>query len=189
MESQELNSEKHVRLARSVAKRFVKCRDSVDDSDAFGNALLALVEASRTWLPSMNVCFSTYARRCIFNALIDIYRKEITHRLPETEVSEDFLEDFLLVKPQKPSIDPEVMETLMRVPADPQEAKDHQMVLERFLDGMSYAELGRARGISAMAAWNAVRRGVARIRRDHAGLLASDSVVWELPEGDLRGGE
>lgn len=183
MESPDKKVEKHVKLARAVARRFVSHRHDVDDSDAFGNALLALVEASRTWLPSMNTCFSTYARRCIFNALISIYRRELTHRLPVKHVCDECVPD----KPSRESVDPEVIETLLRVPPCPKEARDHQMLLERFLDGKSYAELGRSRGITAMAAWNAVRRGIARIRRDHAGLLASDSVSWELPENSDLG--
>lgn len=186
MESPDQHVEKNVKLARALARRFIGRCDDVNDSDAFGNALLALVEASRTWLPSMNTCFSTYARRCIFNALISIYRKELTHRLPEKHVSDEFL----LARPEHQAVDPDVMEKLMQVPPCPQEARDHQMLLERFLDGTSYAELGRSRGISAMAAWNAVRRGIARIRRDHAGLLASDCCEWELPEnGDLGSGK
>jgi len=172
------SAEKHIPLAKSIAVRFISKTEDVENSDAYGNALLALVEAAKTWVPSMGTCFSTYATRCIINALISARRKEICRRLPEQLVPDELL----AATPAHPELDPDILATLIEPPIDPSEMKDHQILLERFLDNKSYIELGKSRKVSAMAAWNAVRRAIARIRRDNAQLLASDSIAWELPE-------
>jgi len=165
-------AEKYIRLARSIARRF---SDDLGGSDAFGDALLALVEASKSWLPGMTACFSTYARRCIINALVSSRRKQLLRRT-----------EHLAVDPVAPTqiehVDPCVIRHLMQPPENEQERRDHEILMMHYLEGKSFAEIGSQFGVTKMAAFYAAKRGIARIRRDHAGLLASDCVGWELPD-------
>ena len=164
-------AEKYISLAKSIARRF---SDDVANSDAFGDALLALVEATKSWVPGMASEFSTYARRCIFNALVSSRRKQIIRRVEQ-----------LINEPVMPSqaqhVDQCVIQYLMQPPDDAQERRDHAILLLHYIDGKSFSEIGSQFGITKMAAFYAAKRGIARIRRDHAGLLASDCVGWELP--------
>ncbi len=178
VDSQTPPVEKYVQLARSMARRFAEQGD-VENSDALGEALLALVEASRAWLPEMPANFQTYVRTCIFNALVSSRRKQVLRRLQRLANDP--------AVPVKPfdfvNIPPSVVEAIKQPPVGcQQERRDHQILLRHFIDGKSLSEIGLEYGMTKMAACYAVKRGIARVRRDHAGLLASDLVGWELPE-------
>lgn len=61
--------EGNLRLVYSYVARFLSAKQSVKDSEEYSDALIALWQAADTWNPSLGM-FSTYARRCMHNAII-----------------------------------------------------------------------------------------------------------------------
>lgn len=58
--------EDHLGLARTWAAKFVLTRETVEDTEEYAEALMAIHEASRYYDPTKGT-FSNYAVRCIVN--------------------------------------------------------------------------------------------------------------------------
>ncbi len=170
-------AEKYVRLAISVASRFVSSEMRVEDSDAYGDALLALVEATNSYNEGEGVPFRVYAYRCMFNAL------ESARRKAAIRVCESLGHEPPAPIPELPT--PEHILTVLLAPLEGEstlETRDREMLIAYFLTGKRCKDIGIEYGITKMGVSVAIKRAIAVIRKVHAHLLSSDDVLWEPPK-------
>jgi DNA-directed RNA polymerase specialized sigma subunit len=65
---------KHFGLVMKIVKRYLKATDNPLDNDYWGDGLLGLAYALKTYDSTMNIKFSTYAYTCIYYELKNRFR-------------------------------------------------------------------------------------------------------------------
>lgn len=172
---EELDAADHLGLVRQIALKFVfHYSGELEETDAYQDGLLGLVKAVRTFRPELGYAFSTWASRLIRNAIIDEHRKRDRIVIGETlsQISPEVL-DVCLAKQEEVALPVEMLdEFLTPVPGETdKEALDRRILVRHYLDGETWAKIGREMGVTREAVRKRGERAIDRIRERFADLI------------------
>jgi len=139
----------HERMARALARTWVRDRSAADDV-----AQEAFVRAWKGWGSLRDPArVKPWLYAIVRNTAMDWLRKERRHE------AEDLPDEVAAPAPREPG------DLVDRVGAVVQSlrAEDRQIVLMRFVDGLSYAEIGEALGMSTGSVGEKLHRVRARV--------------------------
>ena len=127
----------------------------LDPNEAISAALSALRKGAEFFKPVGTANFSTYANKCIHNALLDLLKKEKLidhHFVSESALEFDEFENFLDAQPGSevsPSTEAAMQESgkILRVAADELKENDRQ-VIELVWEGRKTSEIAQILGCS-----------------------------------------
>jgi RNA polymerase sigma factor (sigma-70 family) len=159
--------EENVRLAYHVANRWAQGRA---DDDTIQIACEGLCKAALTFDPTHGTRFSTYAGRVMQNALRMAYRQTHTARRAAVVTSLDAPvgEDGATVADLLGAEDAALEEAEARAVVVPLLARctdAERAAVDRWMQGASYADIGRTLGTTRFAVRQRVDRAVRRMRR------------------------
>lgn len=120
--------ENHINLARKISLNYSK---NLEDSDVFGCACLALVEASVSYDPNKG-SFSTWATRIIKQKIIKEFRKNKNFDMLGDK-------DVALVDKNSNKLPYDLIKTIFENNKD----ENSQILKSHYLDGKTWAEIGR----------------------------------------------
>lgn len=132
MQTAEIKLENHIGLAKSIVCKFDK---NLNDSDLYGIACVALVEARNSYDPEKGA-FSTWATKIIKQAIYDNFKKN-------KRKSENL--DFDIEDDSKSPIPMEMLAVFLK--EDKNDTKiqkqNKQILIDHFINNKSWAEIGR----------------------------------------------
>ena len=128
-----------------------------DSEDLMQEGMLGLLSAVRHYSADYSTSFKTYAEHCVRNRLYSAVRsaaKQSNRPLNDAVSIEDGQSSTGLRELEDLVITREYIDTVIRGELSPLERR----VLERYLDGLSYAEIAESVGIGEKSVDNAVQR-------------------------------
>ena len=163
--------EDNLGLAYSAALEFVQPRRvAVQDTDEYADALHALWRACDRWTEKKGR-FSTYAHKCMRNAIINGIRDRESHSVSAVELEES-LEASLEIKKDKvqeflAEINPhDLVESLFA--EDPKESevdkRNKHVLFQRYMKHASWEDLGKEFGVSRNRAYQYGHRAIKLLR-------------------------
>lgn len=139
--NQNIIVENYLALAKSICLKFIKNQD-LKDSDIYGCACLALVDASKSYDPNKGA-FTTWATRKITQAIINYLRKN---------KKVDFLGESTLEIRDKTNdkIPTDILSVLLENNKKESkiEKQNKKILLDHFIENKSWAEIGRSLNLS-----------------------------------------
>ena len=149
--------ESNLKLALKVAYRYVKSGQPVKDSDEFSDACIGLMQASENYNPNLGVRFSTYAYRCMSNAIINGIRKRNRTNKHFSVIEEiDDLEGNV-IKEDNVGVVEKVISGL--------EGRNKDVVVSHYLEGETFASIGRRLGVTRSAISQTCNKALSEIRK------------------------
>jgi len=136
--------ENYLGLAKSISLKFIKNQNLLD-SDVYGCACLALVEASKTYDPSKGA-FTTWATRKIKHSIISFLRKNKKYKNVENlGESTDLVPDV-----SKRSVPVDIISKLLEENKSESKScsQNKKILLQHFIQNKSWAEIGRDLNLS-----------------------------------------
>ena len=170
-QTESISVENYLALAKSITLKFISRNQKVEDSDLYGCACLALVNASKTY-DSSKGAFTTWATRKIQHSIIDYLRKNKNHKKTEAlgENSSDLQDDFEIKAPI------EILSVLLKDKNESKlEKQNKKILLDHFIENKSWAEIGRKLDLSRE-----------RVRQKGQQALKSIQNKYRLVIGDLE---
>jgi RNA polymerase sigma factor (sigma-70 family) len=181
---EELNAADHLGLVRQIAVKFVFQYDDLEETDAYQDGLLGLVKAVQTFDSDLGYAFSTWASRLIRNAIIDEHRKRdrIVGGEPLSQVPLE-VQDVCLAEQEQPALPVEMLDAFLTpVPGESEnESLDRRILVRHYLDGETWAKIGREMGITREAVRKRGDRAIEKIRERFA-----DAIMDVLGEPDVE---
>lgn len=131
METNQIKVEEYLGLAKSIVYKFDK---NINDSDLYGIACVALLEARDSYDPEKGA-FTTWATKIIKQAIFDNFRKNKKLDSLEVEIEDDF----------KSSIPVQILTDLLSDNKSESkiEKQNKKILIDHFINNMSWAEIGR----------------------------------------------
>jgi RNA polymerase sigma factor (sigma-70 family) len=154
--------EANLKLARSSAMSFLRTNKDVEDSFEYSDALIGLWRATESWtaeLAAQSQCtWTTYAIRCMRNAILGGYRKR---KIKYHEELVDFNE-LQFVDPRSGSVVSELFEEADDDTFNNRRAKS--ILREYYLDKKTLKEIANDYGISSPAVHQLIKRAKVLLR-------------------------
>jgi len=161
--------EEHLDLVRKIALKFLSSRCPVEDSYAYSDGCLGLLEAVKTYKRELGA-FSTWAWKLIKNFIVEGHRKrsrqvriplvrmsELPQRTSETIVGKEMGELGELISYIPIMLEPH--------PQDSKKDRRNKKILEKhYLEGKTLAEISGEMGISPSGVCLARKRGLELLR-------------------------
>lgn len=137
--------ENYLNLAKSIVIKFINKKQSVEDSDLYGCACLALVDASKSY-DSSKGAFSTWATRRIYQSIIDNLRKNKKYKKVEM-LGENLFEIKDKFEMKMPI---EILNILLKEENNETDVQkqNKKILLDHFVENRSWAEIGRTLNLS-----------------------------------------
>ena len=163
-----IRPEEHLGLVAMVARRYARSGQAVEDTEEYSIGCLALLDAAESFDDDVGA-FSTWAVRKIRQSIVDYWRQR-TRKTKEPEgilsIERDILEGLVANGHSEfEELLPLIPKMLKPVSSDTATMKrDKRILTLYFLDGMSYAEIGRKLLATREGIRVAVKRGVEEIR-------------------------
>ena len=162
--NQNIVVENYLALAKSIALKFIKNQD-LRDSDIYGCACLALVDASKNYDPSKGA-FTTWATRKIKHSIISYLRKNKKYKNTENlgELTEEIRDNS---KNHANTVG--VLAILLN---EDQEDSDNycqnkKILLDHFIQNKSWAQIGRDLNLSRERARQKGQEAIKLIQNKH----------------------
>jgi RNA polymerase sigma factor (sigma-70 family) len=136
--------ENYLCLAKSIVIKFIKKNQKVEDSDLYGCACLALVDASKSY-DSSKGAFTTWATRKVTQAIIDNLRKNKRHNIEMLgENSYDIKDGFEMKVPT------DILDILLKdsINDNDLQKQNKKILLDHFVENKTWAEIGRSLNLS-----------------------------------------
>jgi RNA polymerase sigma factor (sigma-70 family) len=161
---------KHLGLVRKIALKYFSGPGPIEDSDAYSDGCLGLLEAVKTYNREIGA-FSTWAWKLIGRFVIDGYRKRSRQvRIPlvrMSDLSSAASETIVCQEPPRELGDliSSIPDMLEPHPEDSEKDKRNKRILEmHFLEGKTLAEIGVEVGITTSGVCLARKRGLELLR-------------------------
>lgn len=132
--------EDHIGLVGSIVSKFDR---NLMDSDLFGIGCVALVEAYKSYAPEKGASFSTWATKLIKQSIFDNFKKLKKYKNTKN-LDQDLVDD------SKQSVPSEFLSLFLEDEKDDtySEKENKKILLDHFLNGKSWAEIGREKSLS-----------------------------------------
>lgn len=160
----EVKAENYIKLAKFIARKYYQGDLSyLIDSEEYSDALVGLTQALNAYDAEQKYQFSTFAHSCISHELIKGYR----HRNRKRTVQLLFRKHFpnILAKESKNYHLADVVDALFVDDKDTDSEKKYKRaVWEHYIDGKSYAEIGREMNVSRMTALIYGQKGISLLK-------------------------
>jgi RNA polymerase sigma factor (sigma-70 family) len=149
--------ESNLKLALKVAYRYVKNGQPIKDSDEFSDACVGLIQANENYNPDLGVKFSTYAYRCMNNAIINGIRKRnrINQHFSVIEEVGDL--ESKVIKEDNADVVAKLISGL--------EGRNKDVVISHYLEGETFASIGRRLGVTRAAISQTCSKALSKIRK------------------------
>jgi len=148
--------ESNLKLALKVAYGYVKNGQPVKDSDEFSDACIGLIQANENYNPDLGVRFSTYAYRCMNNAIINGIRKR--NRINQHFSVIDEINDLEGKVIKEDNVD--IKKLLSGL-----EGRNKDVVISHYLEGETFASIGRRLGVTRAAISQTCIKALSKIRK------------------------
>jgi len=149
--------ESNLKLALKVAYRYVKNGQPIKDSDEFSDACVGLIQASENYSPDLGVKFSTYAYRCMNNSIIDGIRKR--NRINQNFLVIGEVNDLEGEAIEDDNVDVDKLLSGL-------EGRNKEVVVSHYLEGETFASIGRRLGVTRAAISQACSKALSKIRKN-----------------------
>jgi RNA polymerase sigma factor (sigma-70 family) len=140
--------EEHLGLVRVIARGFVgRTKHPIEEYDEYSDGLSGLWQAIAGW--DFQRPFRLYARKCIFNSILNGRDTERRHRIRYHTVDQDTLDGFPHQLQEADHINVKLDEVLKPPAHETEEQRVNRMILiDYFLNGLSSREIAPKHGIS-----------------------------------------
>lgn len=171
----EVKAENYIKLAKFIARKYYRGDLSyLIDSPEYSDALVGLTQALNAYEANQKYQFSTFAHSCITHELIKGYRRRNKKRTIQLLFQNDFTH--LPAKESKDYHLTDVVEALFVDDKDTDNEKKYKKaVWEHYIDGKSYAEIGREMNVSRMTALIYGQKGINLLKERFVELIENTS--------------
>ena len=161
--------ESNLKLALKVAYRYVKSDQPVKDSDEFSDACIGLMQASENYNPNLGVRFSTYAYRCMSNAIINGIRKRNRTNKHFSVIEEINDLEGKIIKEDNVDVVEKLISGL--------EGRNKDVVVSHYLEGETFASIGRRLGVTRSAISQTCNKALSKMRKSFESATDESQIV------------
>ena len=152
-----IDVESNLKLALKVAYRYIKNGQPVKDSDEFSDACVGLILANENYNPNLGVKFSTYAYRCMNNAIINGVRKRNRINQHFSTINEMNDLEGKVIKEDNSAVVARLISGL--------KGRNKDIVISHYLKGETFASIGRRLGLTRSAICQTCNKALSKIRK------------------------
>lgn len=158
---EDINLEDHLGLVKSIVYKFDK---NLNDSDLYGIACLALVEAKNSY-DAKKGAFSTWATKIIKQSIFDNFRKKNKNKAKQID-NYEIIDDF-----KKVPFD--ILNVILK--KDKQDSKtdseNKQILIDHYINNKTWAEIGRKKNLSKERVRQKGQEALCKIRKKYRLIL------------------